>query len=109
MFSPPNQINIYRILQESLPNIVKHSLAQNISVAVKKHDDYIPFSIEDDGKDYKVKQVLAQEPPQRSLGWACMEERVMIAAGSLNSRSQAGSSSRLTFTIPSEPWGDIRR
>jgi hypothetical protein len=37
-----------------------------------------------------------------------MEERIRIAKGSLNSRSQAGSSSRLTFTIPSEPWGDIQ-
>jgi PAS domain S-box-containing protein len=100
LFSPQGQINIYRIFQESLTNIVKHSQAQKISVVIKKHDDYVSITVQDDGKGFDVEQTLAQETSQRGLGLAAMHERVRMAGGSLNIWSQPGSGTRITFTIP---------
>lgn len=100
LFAHNTQINIYRIFQESLTNIVRHSQARQISVAIQKHDDYVSFYIADDGRGFDVQQVLAREPSQRGLGLAAMQERVRIAGGDLDIRSQIGSGTRITFTIP---------
>jgi PAS domain S-box-containing protein len=108
LFPHNTQINIYRIFQESLTNIVRHSQARQVSVAIQKHDDYVFFSIADDGRGFEVQQVLAREPSQRGLGLAAMQERVRIASGNLDIWSQIGSGTRITFTIPTRPGSSDR-
>jgi PAS domain S-box-containing protein len=108
LFPHNTQINIYRIFQESLTNIVRHSQARQVSVAIQKHDDYVSFSIADDGRGFEVQQVLAREPSQRGLGLAAMQERVRIAGGNLDIWSQIGSGTRITFTIPTRPGSSDR-
>lgn len=44
------QVIIFRILQESLNNIVKHSDGNHITVAIRFHPDHVTIKIEDDGK-----------------------------------------------------------
>ena len=70
LFPHSTQINIYRIFQESLTNIVRHSQARRVSVAIRKYDDYVSFSIVDDGQGFDVQQALAREPSRRGLGLA---------------------------------------
>jgi signal transduction histidine kinase len=43
------KLNIYRIIQEALANVIKHSKAKNVSVAVVKEEDYIVVHVQDDG------------------------------------------------------------
>jgi PAS domain S-box-containing protein len=102
LFPHPTQINIYRIFQESLTNIVKHAQARQVSVAIQKHDDYVSFSIADDGRGFDVQQVIGREPSRRGLGLAAMQERVRIAGGTLDIWSQIGFGTRITFTIPTQ-------
>jgi signal transduction histidine kinase len=105
LFPPQTQINIYRIFQESLTNIVRHSGAQNISMAIKKNDDNASFTIQDDGAGFDLDQVLAREVSQKGMGLAAMQERARIAGGSLDIQSQAGSGTRITFIIPTTGGG----
>lgn len=100
LFPPETQINIYRIYQEILTNIARHAAARKISVAVKKHDDYVSFVVEDDGKGFDLKQIAARTPPERKVGLAAMQERARITGGSLELWSQEGSGTRVTFNIP---------
>ena len=100
LFSRSAQTSIYRILQEALTNIVKHSGAGSASVTVRREEEKIVFSIEDDGKGFDVTQVSAQEPAERGLGLAGMEERVSMLGGSLALWSEPGKGMRISFSIP---------
>lgn len=48
------KINLYRIVQESISNIIKHSEAKNATIQLYGFDDYIQLTIEDDGKGFKI-------------------------------------------------------
>lgn len=48
------KVNLYRIVQENISNIVKHSKAKNATVQLYAFDDYIQMTIEDDGVGFKV-------------------------------------------------------
>jgi len=47
--SPPVAISVYRILQESLNNIVKHAEAKHVAVSLVCNDRSLALEVEDDG------------------------------------------------------------
>jgi PAS domain S-box-containing protein len=107
LFSQEAQITIYRIIQESLTNVVKHAQARHVSVAIIKHDDKVEFRVEDDGKGFDVKEVLSRAPHKKGLGLVAMYERTRMLGGSLNVWSQRGSGTKITFTVPID-YGDAQ-
>ncbi|SNT18438.1 PAS domain S-box-containing protein [Ekhidna lutea] len=48
------KVNIYRITQENISNIIKHSQANNASIQLYGFDDHIQMTIEDDGVGFEV-------------------------------------------------------
>ena len=48
------KVNLYRIVQENISNIIKHSKAKTATVQLYGFDDYIQMTIEDDGVGFKV-------------------------------------------------------
>lgn len=72
--------NIYRIFQETLNNITRHSQATQVSITIRTQDDCVSFSIEDNGIGFDVEQVLGREITERGMGWASMEERINMMA-----------------------------
>jgi signal transduction histidine kinase len=105
LFSQDAQINIYRILQEALTNIGKHGQAKNVSIVIKKHDDGVSFSVEDDGIGFDVGKALTVNPDERGLGLAIMDERAQMLGGSLEIWSEEGKGTRVNFHIPREKRG----
>jgi signal transduction histidine kinase len=95
-----SQIILYRILQEALTNIGKHSSAARASVVIRRHADRISFSVEDDGKGFDIGQTTLRYETQKGLGLNSMNERVRMLGGSLNVWSQEGKGTRLNFSIP---------
>jgi PAS domain S-box-containing protein len=100
LFSPDRQIIIYRIIQEALTNIGKHSQAQNVSVITQKQDGQVSFIIRDDGTGFDSIRAAMREPPERGLGLAIMDERARMLGGSLDIRSQEGKGTRITLSVP---------
>ncbi len=99
-YSEKSQIIIYRIFQEALTNIRKHSHATHMSAVISRNDDTISFLIEDNGKGFDVKQVMIKNPIEKGLGLATMEERIRMLGGALDIRSQVGGGTRISFAIP---------
>ncbi len=106
LFPLQTQINIYRIFQESLTNIVRHSQATDVSIAVKKQDGQVSLWVEDNGKGFNVKETLAHEAKAGGIGLAAMGERARLAGGSLNIWSREGSGTRITFNVPIDKGAD---
>ena len=102
LLSPQVKLNIYRIFQESLTNISKHSQAANISCLLKKQGDHVYVEIWDDGKGFDLKGVLSHYPKSKRFGLSTISERVRLIGGALAVRSQKGAGTRISFTVPIE-------
>lgn len=99
-FPHDSHINIYRIMQEALTNISEHAKSGNVSIQILRHNKYISFSIEDDGKGFDVKQALTKITIERGLGLASMAERVQMLGGVFNLSSEKNKGTRIQFQIP---------
>jgi signal transduction histidine kinase len=102
LFSQKVQLHIYRIFQECLTNIGKHSQATQISLAVRKQDGRVAFTIHDNGQGFEVMAALARESSTKGIGLATMAERVRMVGGTLEIRSNKGIGTQITFTIPTD-------
>jgi PAS domain S-box-containing protein len=100
LFSAETCINIYRIFQESLTNIVKHARATQISVGISREGDAVSFTIKDNGRGFDQKKVMAREMTKRGLGLTAMNERALMARGSLSIWSQKDRGTRIRLLIP---------
>ena len=100
LFPREAQINIYRIFQESLTNIGKYAQASRLTIAINREDSYVAFMVADNGRGFKVDEVLGRDPSCRGLGLMAMKERVRMMGGSLEIRSEEGKGTRITFIIP---------
>jgi signal transduction histidine kinase len=95
-------IILYRIFQEALTNVEKHAQATLLSIAIKKEEKKIIFSVEDDGKGFNLSEVMTRNSTEKGLGLATLKERVRMLGGSLNLRSKEGRGTRISFSIPLE-------
>jgi PAS domain S-box-containing protein len=75
------KIVIYRVLQESLQNVAKHSQADLVRVSLKKAGDLIRLSIEDDGVGFTLPVRGSRKAPREGIGLASMRERVEDSGG----------------------------
>jgi PAS domain S-box-containing protein len=105
LFTPEIQINIYRIFQESLTNVVKHARASLVSVNVAREDGKVSFSIRDNGRGFNLKQAMSGKVAKKSLGLTAMHERALMARGSLQISSRKGRGTTIGFSIPTAKRG----
>ena len=63
LFSRETQINIYRTFQECLTNIGKYAQASRLSVAINREDGQVSFMVADNGRGFKVNEVLGAIQP----------------------------------------------
>jgi signal transduction histidine kinase len=84
---------IYRIVQETLQNVFRHSAAKSAVVTVRQDDSSLFLSVEDDGCGFD---------PERTRGLSVlgMEERVRKLSGQFQIRSASGKGSSLRVTLP---------
>jgi signal transduction histidine kinase len=81
---PELETTVYRLLQEALTNIVKHSQATRASVTVRVTDADVLVEVQDDGDGFDT------EAQTSGFGLAGMNERVYLAGGSLDVESGPG-------------------
>jgi len=101
LFPGNGQIIVYRMIQEALNNIGKHSGAKHITVTTENHSGEISFWVEDDGKGFDAFKVFSKSPSEKGLGLATMNERARMLGGSFHLWSEEGKGTRIRFNIPS--------
>ncbi len=87
---------LYRIAQEALRNVVKHSRAKEAWVALTAIDGSILLSIEDRGVGFNCDQT----PGRPGLGLDSMEERARLIGGEFTIRSEAGKGTVIEVWAP---------
>jgi signal transduction histidine kinase len=86
---------IYRIVQESLTNVVKHSRAQRVSVLVTRADGRIKAVIEDDGEGFDPDAARRD-----GIGLIGMRERIELLDGTLAVESSESSGTTVVIEVP---------
>ena len=99
-FTAEQEINLYRIFQEALNNIVKHAQATQVEITIKKHAGWVTFRVDDNGIGFDRALPLAKDTSIRGLGLTAIEERVRMLGGNLEISSQAGQGTSITFVVP---------
>jgi PAS domain S-box-containing protein len=93
------QLLVYRIVQEALRNVWKHSHAQGCTVSLGREEECIRIVIEDDGIGFP-----ARDPSDLltsgKLGLMGMQERAHLLGGTLEIHPSRGGGTAVTLTIP---------
>jgi PAS domain S-box-containing protein len=92
----PLQLCVYRIAQEALHNVAKHSGATQAAVLLERTPEHLKLTIEDDGAGFDVDAARARG----GLGLSTMEERSRPFHGVFSLASQPGDGTKITVTFP---------
>ena len=102
LFSPEDQINLYRIFQEALTNIGKHAQAGRIFFAVKNEDHCVIFQIQDNGGGFDEPPAPGGDSAVKGMGLAAMKERAYMLGARLDIASRPGEGTSITLTVPTQ-------
>lgn len=93
----PVQEVVYRVAQECLHNVLKHSGAAHVNLSLNAADHTIRLSVSDDGAGFSME--AARSRPM-SFGLAGMRERAALLGGRLLVRSAPSQGTRVTLEVP---------
>ena len=93
-------INLYRILQEGLNNILKHANASYTKVSLVGAFPNIILRIEDNGRGFDVEKTLATMHYKKRMGLRGMKERVHLLNGKMTIQSQPMEGTKIIMKIP---------
>ncbi|MBI2955362.1 MAG: sensor histidine kinase [Chloroflexi bacterium] len=98
----PAQIEtaLFRVVQEAMNNIVKHSQASHGNIKLELRDSVITIIIEDNGKGFDVGRMFVPVSKGRGLGLLGMKERMSLLGGNLAIESEPGAGTRILANLP---------
>jgi signal transduction histidine kinase len=94
------ELVLFRVAQEALRNVRKHSLATEAAVNVRFTDARVKMTVIDNGSGFAVPQVLSSLARNGKLGLMGMQERVRLLSGSLKIDSAIGKGTTVRVEIP---------
>lgn len=95
------EITLYRIVQESLNNAIKHSGATRVNVRLDRQIHALYCTISDNGHGFDAQAVLSGKV-RRGLGLLAIQERLNAIGGALKIASDNDNGTTLTVSIPLE-------
>ncbi|MFA5810299.1 MAG: ATP-binding protein, partial [Thermoleophilia bacterium] len=98
--SPEMETVLYRVVQEALTNIARHSEATKCRVKLRRRESVVQGVIEDNGKGFDPQTVMLSDEKGRGLGLHGMKERIELVGGSLEFESHPGEGSTIFIEVP---------
>jgi len=95
------KIVIFRIVQEGMNNVAKHSGANHVALTLEKINDILALSIEDNGWGFDVENKTLESETLQGFGMVNMEERARFSGGnfSINSLKEKGTFLKVTWPL----------
>ena len=88
------KLNLYRIIQELLNNVIKHAEASEVDIQLSKGEEELIVKVEDDGKGFNINWV------NKGLGLDSMKSRVNVLKGDLNIDTAPGRGTSVIIHLP---------
>ncbi|HLB29761.1 MAG TPA: sensor histidine kinase, partial [Dehalococcoidia bacterium] len=93
------EVAVYRIVQEALRNVEKHSGAASVDVMLSFSPDGLVAEVADDGRGFDPAQVLEGHGHGAGLGLMGMQERAQLVGATASIRSQPGQGACVTIEV----------
>ncbi|HYE83262.1 MAG TPA: sensor histidine kinase [Clostridia bacterium] len=96
---PVVELAAFRIVQEALTNIKKHSYAKNASIRVEFTDEHINLLIDDDGKGFDKSRLKTVKEEDTGYGLLSMKERVELLNGKFDLKTARGKGTKIFVSL----------
>jgi signal transduction histidine kinase len=94
------EITAYRVVQEALTNVNRHSGATEVDLRITRSNGTIQIVVEDNGRGFDPASVSVSEKAGSGIGLVMMRERISTINGRLDITSRPGEGTRITAEIP---------
>ncbi len=100
---------LYRVAQEGLTNIVKHSQAKKAKISLEKKGDTVCLTVADDGIGFDYRQPFARrrKEDKLKLGLLGLRERTELLGGKMTVDTSPGRGTKLIVKLPVKDKGDV--
>jgi PAS domain S-box-containing protein len=98
--SPELKTVIYRVTQEALNNIAKHSKADLVKLSLRKQENKIQLTIQDNGQGFDLEEILSPDRSRRGMGLNSMRERIELSGGAFEIESAPGEGTTIKAIMP---------
>ena len=88
------KINVYRMIQESLQNCIKHSKCENVAINLLIINDVLKVTVSDDGKGFKT------NTGKKGIGMRNISSRINKLNGEWNIESSLDKGTTVTLVVP---------
>ena len=95
-----SELALFRITQEAMSNIVRHSKAKNATINIACNANDCILRVEDDGKGFDVNEITSVDKRGRGAGLFGMKERVSLVGGTCAIDSQPGQGTKVVAKVP---------
>jgi signal transduction histidine kinase len=99
---PEEELVLFRIVQEALSNIRRHSKASHALVQVRFHPDSVRVTVQDDGVGFDAPTRMDELVSTGKLGLIGMYERARMLGGTLTVQSSPGLSTVIAVDVPTQ-------
>ena len=100
LLPPEFEVNLFRIAQESLNNLLKHANASEAKITLTKQASSLRLVVEDNGSGFEFSRQESAPPDQRGFGLRQIAERAKMMGGRIDIQSRPGQGTRLTVEVP---------
>jgi len=97
---PDSELLLFRIVQEALSNVWRHSQATSVKIMVEFHDDVIRIIVRDNGRGFRVPDAMGSLAESGKLGLVGMQERARLLSGSVTIKSTPRKGTVVTIEAP---------
>jgi signal transduction histidine kinase len=97
---PTVKTTIYRIMQEALNNVAKHSQANFVHLQLKKNKSHLNLSIRDNGRGFNLDKVMALKTSRRGFGLASIRERAELSGATFSIDTVPGKGTTINIAWP---------
>ncbi|OOQ60538.1 tetratricopeptide repeat-containing sensor histidine kinase [Mucilaginibacter pedocola] len=95
-FAKPNELSIYRIVQEVVNNMIKHAQATHIDINIVQQEKNLTLSIRDNGKGFDTSKI----DESKGIGWKNIAARVNLLDGKMEVQSEQLKGTQIEIFIP---------
>ena len=92
------ELVLYRIVQEALTNVAKHSAARSVEVRLRRRSNIVTVTVADDGRGFDMRDVTRSEGS--GLGLFGMRERLALVGGTVEIQSALGKGTTIIARVP---------
>lgn len=98
--TPELETVLYRVIQEALTNVARHSNATSCRVTLRRKEQVVQVVIEDNGQGFDSQTVMLSDEKGHGLGLHGMKERIELVGGSLEFDARPAKGTTIFIEVP---------